>query len=198
MEEDYCKNYLCCNMTLPDMHSLLAHYEDFHVLGGTLGNLTMTQSKQIPQPASIPPSPDVESLSAQFTHPSPSLSQVSCVIDESEVGDKPFKCTAINCDKAYKNTSGLKYHISHSHPAMAPTPNAQPNTKGSICNCGKLYKNQAAFQAHYRACPSVLQQIAIQRQNQQIGGPIRGIPRSGEPYYPANLSSWCADKSVGK
>ncbi|KAI5120704.1 hypothetical protein M0805_007666 [Coniferiporia weirii] len=31
-ERDYCSNFACCGLTLPDMHALVAHFEDTHVV----------------------------------------------------------------------------------------------------------------------------------------------------------------------
>jgi hypothetical protein len=31
LDETFCSNFVCCGVSLPDLHALLKHYEDFHI-----------------------------------------------------------------------------------------------------------------------------------------------------------------------
>ncbi|KAF9955279.1 hypothetical protein BGZ70_010290 [Mortierella alpina] len=70
----------------------------------------------------------------------------------ANAGDKPYRCTVLGCDKAYKNPNGLKYHNLHGHCSsggMSETDS--PETKPYVCTfleCGKRYKNLNGLKYH--------------------------------------------------
>ncbi|KAG0204106.1 hypothetical protein BGX28_003867 [Mortierella sp. GBA30] len=70
----------------------------------------------------------------------------------ANTGDKPYRCTVLGCDKAYKNPNGLKYHNIHGHCSsggMSETDS--PETKPYVCTfleCGKRYKNLNGLKYH--------------------------------------------------
>lgn len=73
------------------------------------------------------------------------------------VVDKPYKCPVPNCDKAYKNQNGLKYHKLHGHcsPITTPTPAPIPHQGFVVENkpyrcevCSKRYKNLNGLKYH--------------------------------------------------
>ncbi|KAF9126062.1 Transcriptional regulator of ribosomal biogenesis proteins [Mortierella sp. 14UC] len=70
----------------------------------------------------------------------------------NNTGDKPYRCSVLGCDKAYKNPNGLKYHNLHGHCStggMCETDS--PETKPYVCTfleCGKRYKNLNGLKYH--------------------------------------------------
>ncbi|KAG0281819.1 hypothetical protein BGZ95_009756 [Linnemannia exigua] len=70
----------------------------------------------------------------------------------SNTSDKPYRCSVLGCDKAYKNPNGLKYHNLHGHCStggMCETDS--PETKPYVCTfleCGKRYKNLNGLKYH--------------------------------------------------
>ncbi|KAF9103506.1 hypothetical protein BGX27_010549 [Mortierella sp. AM989] len=70
----------------------------------------------------------------------------------TSAGDKPYRCTVLGCDKAYKNPNGLKYHNLHGHCSAGGTCDADsPESKPYVCTfleCGKRYKNLNGLKYH--------------------------------------------------
>ncbi|KAF9929574.1 hypothetical protein FBU30_001469 [Linnemannia zychae] len=70
----------------------------------------------------------------------------------NNTGDKPYRCSVLGCDKAYKNPNGLKYHNLHGHCStggMCETDS--PESKPYVCTfleCGKRYKNLNGLKYH--------------------------------------------------
>ncbi|KAF8933768.1 hypothetical protein BGZ47_010712 [Haplosporangium gracile] len=70
----------------------------------------------------------------------------------TNTSDKPYRCSVLGCDKAYKNPNGLKYHNLHGHCStggMGETDS--PETKPYVCTfleCGKRYKNLNGLKYH--------------------------------------------------
>ncbi|KAK3808002.1 MAG: hypothetical protein J3R72DRAFT_377152, partial [Linnemannia gamsii] len=70
----------------------------------------------------------------------------------NNTSDKPYRCSVLGCDKAYKNPNGLKYHNLHGHCStggMCETDS--PETKPYVCTfleCGKRYKNLNGLKYH--------------------------------------------------
>ncbi|KAF9106791.1 hypothetical protein BGX29_008509 [Mortierella sp. GBA35] len=70
----------------------------------------------------------------------------------TNTSDKPYRCSVLGCDKAYKNPNGLKYHNLHGHCStggMCETDS--PETKPYVCTfleCGKRYKNLNGLKYH--------------------------------------------------
>ncbi|KAG0281411.1 hypothetical protein BGZ96_001141 [Linnemannia gamsii] len=70
----------------------------------------------------------------------------------TNTSDKPYRCSVLGCDKAYKNPNGLKYHNLHGHcstSGMGETDS--PETKPYVCTfleCGKRYKNLNGLKYH--------------------------------------------------
>ncbi|KAF9427560.1 Transcriptional regulator of ribosomal biogenesis proteins, partial [Entomortierella beljakovae] len=66
--------------------------------------------------------------------------------------DKPYRCTVVGCDKAYKNPNGLKYHNQHGHSTMTgSTDDEKACSKPYRCtflDCGKCYKNLNGLKYH--------------------------------------------------
>ncbi|WBW73909.1 DNA-binding transcription factor Sfp1 [Schizosaccharomyces osmophilus] len=117
-----------------------------------------------------PSSPFIKNSSKDFEWPVPLKKQRSISPESSEspmtidspgsslvVVDKPYKCPVPNCDKAYKNQNGLKYHKLHGHcsPITTPTPTPVPHqgfvveNKPYRCDtCNKRYKNLNGLKYH--------------------------------------------------
>ncbi|KAF9357076.1 hypothetical protein BGX26_004285 [Mortierella sp. AD094] len=70
----------------------------------------------------------------------------------TNAGDKPYRCTVLGCDKAYKNPNGLKYHNLHGHCSTGGMCDADsPESKPYVCTfleCGKRYKNLNGLKYH--------------------------------------------------
>ncbi|KAF9173596.1 hypothetical protein BGX21_004110 [Mortierella sp. AD011] len=70
----------------------------------------------------------------------------------TNAGDKPYRCTVLGCDKAYKNPNGLKYHNLHGHCSTGGMCVADsPESKPYVCTfleCGKRYKNLNGLKYH--------------------------------------------------
>ncbi|KAI9362652.1 hypothetical protein BD770DRAFT_339123 [Pilaira anomala] len=66
--------------------------------------------------------------------------------------DKPYKCPITNCDKAYKNPNGLKYHQMHGHSEEDTLSEAERDAqKPYMCTigyCNKRYKNLNGLKYH--------------------------------------------------
>ena len=94
--------------------------------------------------------------SAVFTSPGPSLAASTPTPKLKKViatdqdgkhikGDRPYKCKVDDCEKAYKNPGGLKYHMHHGHcedtgdPVMNDI--IHKPYQCSVEDCGKRYKN---------------------------------------------------------
>lgn len=71
-------------------------------------------------------------------------------IDDGQ--DKPYKCPIANCDKAYKNPNGLKYHQMHGHSEEDTLSEAERDAqKPYMCTigyCNKRYKNLNGLKYH--------------------------------------------------
>ncbi|KAG0249952.1 hypothetical protein BG011_008788 [Mortierella polycephala] len=70
----------------------------------------------------------------------------------ANASDKPYRCTVLGCDKAYKNPNGLKYHNQHGHCSSGGmSENDSPESKPYVCTfleCGKRYKNLNGLKYH--------------------------------------------------
>ncbi|KAF9908036.1 hypothetical protein EC991_010280 [Linnemannia zychae] len=70
----------------------------------------------------------------------------------NNTGDKPYRCSVLGCDKAYKNPNGLKYHNLHGHCSNGGMCESDsPETKPYVCTfleCGKRYKNLNGLKYH--------------------------------------------------
>ncbi|KAI8642503.1 hypothetical protein BD408DRAFT_178659 [Parasitella parasitica] len=65
--------------------------------------------------------------------------------------EKPYRCLVEDCDKAYKNANGLKYHRLHGHCPPSESSDALDANKPYICslgNCRKRYKNLNGLKYH--------------------------------------------------
>ncbi|CEP08405.1 hypothetical protein [Parasitella parasitica] len=65
--------------------------------------------------------------------------------------EKPYRCLVEDCDKAYKNANGLKYHRLHGHCPPSENSDALDASKPYICslgNCKKRYKNLNGLKYH--------------------------------------------------
>ncbi|GJJ73980.1 transcription factor SFP1 [Entomortierella parvispora] len=54
--------------------------------------------------------------------------------------NKPYRCSVLGCDKAYKNPNGLKYHNLHGHCSNGLNDQEGPESKPYVCTfleCGK-------------------------------------------------------------
>ncbi|KAF8924729.1 Transcriptional regulator of ribosomal biogenesis protein, partial [Dissophora ornata] len=68
-------------------------------------------------------------------------------------GDKPYRCTVLGCDKAYKNPNGLKYHNLHGHCTgnNGCDGDSAVESRPYVCTfleCGKRYKNLNGLKYH--------------------------------------------------
>lgn len=69
-------------------------------------------------------------------------------IDQS---DKPYRCHIEDCDKAYKNANGLKYHRLHGHCPPSDGNDIIDANKPYTCSlgvCRKRYKNLNGLKYH--------------------------------------------------
>ncbi|GAN03079.1 conserved hypothetical protein [Mucor ambiguus] len=65
--------------------------------------------------------------------------------------EKPYRCLVEDCDKAYKNANGLKYHRLHGHCSPSEGSEALDANKPYTCslgNCRKRYKNLNGLKYH--------------------------------------------------
>ncbi|KAJ2548654.1 Transcriptional regulator of ribosomal biogenesis proteins, partial [Coemansia sp. RSA 1933] len=63
--------------------------------------------------------------------------------------DKPFRCPIANCDKAYKNPNGLKYHNQHGHCSLGEDIHGSSKPyKCRVPECYKAYKNLNGLKYH--------------------------------------------------
>ncbi|KAG9068943.1 hypothetical protein KI688_009833 [Linnemannia hyalina] len=65
--------------------------------------------------------------------------------------NKPYRCSVMGCDKAYKNPNGLKYHNLHGHCSNSLGDGDSPESKPYVCTfleCGKRYKNLNGLKYH--------------------------------------------------
>ncbi|KAI7901813.1 uncharacterized protein BX663DRAFT_89551 [Cokeromyces recurvatus] len=86
---------------------------------------------------------DNSTLSQQSNSP---LSELSVFEDTT---DRPYRCHIENCDKAYKNANGLKYHRIHGHCQSSDSNDLLG--KPFICfvsSCRKGYKNLNGLKYH--------------------------------------------------
>ncbi|KAL7318663.1 Transcriptional regulator of ribosomal biogenesis proteins [Mucor circinelloides] len=68
-----------------------------------------------------------------------------------ELIEKPYRCQVEDCDKAYKNANGLKYHRLHGHCPPSEGSEALDANKPYTCslgNCRKRYKNLNGLKYH--------------------------------------------------
>ena len=69
----------------------------------------------------------------------------------SSIENKPYRCSVLGCDKAYKNPNGLKYHNLHGHCSNGLNDQDGPESKPYVCTfleCGKRYKNLNGLKYH--------------------------------------------------
>lgn len=74
----------------------------------------------------------------------------SCNSNEDQT-DKPYRCHVADCDKAYKNANGLKYHRLHGHCPPGDGNDILDASKPYNCslgNCRKRYKNLNGLKYH--------------------------------------------------
>jgi transcription factor SFP1 len=110
------------------------------------------------------------SIQGLQAHPQrPLLEQIGTMVLRGGEDDKPHKCPVVGCDKAYKNSNGLKYHKAHGHlnqqlhdngdgtfSIINPeTSTPYPGTEGMekekpfYCDmCNKRYKNPNGLKYH--------------------------------------------------
>lgn len=78
--------------------------------------------------------------------------QILTAVDIDDGQDKPYKCPVENCDKAYKNPNGLKYHQMHGHSDEDTLSEAERDAqKPYMCTigyCNKRYKNLNGLKYH--------------------------------------------------
>lgn len=76
LEQSFCKGYSCCGLELDDLHGLLEHFEEHHVLGSSpAGSLRSTQmASSLPQSIKSPRSVG-QVLSLNSATPPPSSAQ---------------------------------------------------------------------------------------------------------------------------
>ncbi|KAI3652521.1 hypothetical protein MP228_001946 [Amoeboaphelidium protococcarum] len=99
--------------------------------------------------------------------------------------EKPYKCQHPNCDKAYKNANGLKYHKMHGHcgkeedEADAATRLLKPYVC-SFETCHKRYKNLNGLKYHIEKTHQVQKQEAnkiatqiVRQTNLELGIPMK-------------------------
>ncbi|OBZ87207.1 Zinc finger protein sfp1 [Choanephora cucurbitarum] len=90
---------------------------------------------------------------AQQTHPELSYFRAEALYQTCDDGtDKPYKCPIANCEKAYKNPNGLKYHQMHGHSDEDTLSEAERDAqKPYMCTigyCNKRYKNLNGLKYH--------------------------------------------------
>ncbi|KAI9478856.1 MAG: hypothetical protein EXX96DRAFT_609291 [Benjaminiella poitrasii] len=90
-----------------------------------------------------------ESSLVRLSNSSSSDASVNENIYMTCLADRPYRCHIENCDKAYKNANGLKYHRIHGH--IQPNDNNDFMEKPFIClvsSCRKCYKNLNGLKYH--------------------------------------------------
>jgi hypothetical protein len=101
-----------------------------------------------------------------------------CYIDDGQ--DKPYKCPVENCDKAYKNPNGLKYHQMHGHSDEDTLSEAERDAqKPYMCTigyCNKRYKNLNGLKYH-------IEHSHIAKLKQLPAGLDNNITTSPHPYH---------------
>ncbi|KAH8112716.1 hypothetical protein DFH11DRAFT_472480 [Phellopilus nigrolimitatus] len=75
-ERDYCSNFSCCGLTLPDMHALVAHFEETHVVladehGQPIGSSAGPLSARLARRQCAPTPPESSSGADAPAAPSP-------------------------------------------------------------------------------------------------------------------------------
>ncbi|KAI8380594.1 hypothetical protein EDC96DRAFT_561182 [Choanephora cucurbitarum] len=81
---------------------------------------------------------------------------------EDELADRPYRCNVADCDKAYKNANGLKYHRLHGHCTLGENGDLLDENKPYVCSleqCRKRYKNMNGLKYHMRHTHSAQSEI---------------------------------------
>ncbi|CAO3609381.1 unnamed protein product [Cunninghamella blakesleeana] len=165
LESKFCRDLVCCNQPIADLHELLQHYQEQHV--------------EI-QPNDVPASPKHEEEDEdemEDDNPNGNLpillsSQDMSALEHDGLGienmdfshfgpaaglmhpdaDKPYRCDVPGCDKAYKNPNGLKYHRMHGHCESTDSDNEQDALQKpyqcTAMGCRKRYKNMNGLKYH--------------------------------------------------
>ncbi|KAG2193834.1 hypothetical protein INT47_004701 [Mucor saturninus] len=76
---------------------------------------------------------------------------ISSTNSNDDLSDKPYRCHIEDCDKAYKNANGLKYHRLHGHCPPTDSNDLLDANKPYTCSlgvCRKRYKNLNGLKYH--------------------------------------------------
>ncbi|KAI8081605.1 uncharacterized protein BX664DRAFT_340808 [Halteromyces radiatus] len=173
LESQFCRDLVCCNQPIADLHELLQHYEEQHVEihpdtaspkrteeeeddddeemeedeDDTHGNLPILLSSQ-----------DMSALEHEGMTNGSTLGLENMDFSHFGAGlmhpdaDKPYRCDVPGCDKAYKNPNGLKYHRMHGHCESTDSDNEadalQKPYQCTVMGCRKRYKNMNGLKYH--------------------------------------------------
>ncbi|KAI8358513.1 hypothetical protein BD560DRAFT_474968 [Blakeslea trispora] len=92
----------------------------------------------------------------------------SSATTEDELADRPYRCHVTDCDKAYKNANGLKYHRLHGHCTFGENGDLLDENKPYVCSlehCRKRYKNMNGLKYHMRHTHSAQPEIKQETTN---------------------------------
>ncbi|KAF8486446.1 hypothetical protein DFH94DRAFT_184318 [Russula ochroleuca] len=128
-EDELVRNYSCCGLELQDLHALVEHFEECHVVvdpcSPSSSRVASPVAAQGQTQASYRPLSAQASTSASASSsPSPtSTPHASTILSRhasSLLLSKPFRCPKPYCNKSYKQANGLKYHMTHGSCNFAP------------------------------------------------------------------------------
>ncbi|KAI8067023.1 uncharacterized protein B0P05DRAFT_475581 [Gilbertella persicaria] len=158
LENNFCKDFSCCGLRLKNLHILLEHYEEFHSSQKTteeedksslLIRRTVTQETQ-----TIDLTHRCPLLKYPFTKEElPDTKSTPNSSSNEDQTDRPYRCQVSDCDKAYKNANGLKYHRLHGHCTPNDGTDLLDSNKPYVCSleqCQKRYKNLNGLKYHMR------------------------------------------------
>ncbi|KAI8066516.1 hypothetical protein BC940DRAFT_334104 [Gongronella butleri] len=162
LESQFCRDLVCCNQPIADLHELLQHYEEQHV--------ELQANEEPAKPEEDDEDEEMEEDDEHGNLPILLSTQDMSALEQESIGmenmdfshfnmlhptmdaDKPYRCDVPGCDKAYKNPNGLKYHRMHGHCESNDSDNEQDAlTKPYQCTvmgCRKRYKNMNGLKYH--------------------------------------------------
>ncbi|KAG6907183.1 hypothetical protein DXG01_010054 [Tephrocybe rancida] len=175
-EGELCRNYNCCGIHLPDLHALLEHFEEVHVLvvdpTGPAQitvpfNPTPLQSQSAPlqphqQPFDASDDMELELDLDNSTHPPSSLSSHSSP-DSSSPPHTPNNPPLSHAQAHFAHQYGFSQHSAHSpyaspYPSQPPSPtSSQPQVhfphastqQPTLANPEEVFNAYARFSADY-------------------------------------------------
>ncbi|KAI0030597.1 hypothetical protein K488DRAFT_72069 [Vararia minispora EC-137] len=118
LEREICTNFSCCGLAIPDMHDLLAHFDERHVLSGPF---TDPHAKPLTLAFPRPLTPPARTALPVLTH-SPSSASNASLSSPTDVLTFPDFPSAPDV----LHSSSTLAHNSRPSPSPSPTPRALP------------------------------------------------------------------------